>query len=169
MVAERESGRLAEKLIAETCRRHRIMPGQLTIHADRGASMKSKPVVALLAQLDVERTHSRPHVSNDNPFSEAQFKTLKYRPDFPARFGGFEDSRSHCADFFPWYNHEHHHSALAWLTPADVHYGRATAILARRAEALARAYAAHPERFPHGPPAAPTLPDAVWINPPKSP
>jgi putative transposase len=168
MLAERESGRLAEKLIAETCRRQGILPGELTIHADRGASMKSKPVVALLAQLDVERTHSRPHVSNDNPFSEAQFKTLKYQPGFPARFGGFEDGHAHCVVFFPWYNDEHHHSALAWLTPADVHYGRATALLARRAEVLAAAYAAHPERFPHGPPAVPSLPEAVWINPPKS-
>jgi putative transposase len=168
MLAERESGRLAEKLIAETCRRHRIVPGQLTIHADRGTSMKSKPVVALLAQLDVERTHSRPHVSNDNPFSEAQFKTLKYRPGFPARFGGLEDGHSHCVDFFPWYNHEHHHSGLAWLTPADVHYGRATALLARRADTLGAAYAAHPERFPHGPPTVPKLPEAVWINPPRA-
>lgn len=168
MLAERESGGLAEKLMAETCRRHDISPGQLTIHSDRGSPMKSKPVIALLSQLDVVRSHSRPHVSNDNPFSEAHFKTLKYQPAFPKRFGGFEDAHGHCTTFFPWYNHEHHHSALAWLTPGDVHYGRAQDLLERRAQVLASAHAAHPERFPHGPPAAPKLPGAVWINPPKS-
>jgi putative transposase len=168
MLAERESGGLAEKLMAETYRRHGISPGQLTIHSDRGSPMKSKPVIALLSQLDVVRSHSRPHVSNDNPFSEAHFKTLKYQPAFPKRFGGFEDAHGHCTTFFPWYNHEHHHSALGWLTPGDVHYGRAQGLLERRAQVLAAAYAAHPERFPHGPPAAPKPPGAAWINPPKS-
>ena len=168
MLAERESGTLAEKLVAEACRRHAIEPGQLTIHADRGAPMRSKPLVALLAQLDVQRSHSRPHVSNDNPFIEAHFKTLKYQPAFPKRFGGYEDAHGHCATFFPWYNHDHHHSALVWMTPADVHYGRAQALLDRRAQVLASAYQAHPERFPHGLPRVPNLPPAVWINPPKS-
>ncbi len=169
LLAERESGSLAKRLIAETCRRHGISPNQLTIHSDNGPAMKSKPVVGLLSKLDVERTHSRPHVSNDNPFSEAQFKTLKYQPTFPKRFGSFQDAHGHCARFFPWYNNEHHHSALHWLTPADVHYGRAEAVLQQRARVLAKAHAAHPERFPNGPPAVPKLHSAVWINPPKPP
>jgi putative transposase len=168
MLAERESGTLAQKLIAEACRRECIVPGQLTIHADRGGPMRSKPLVALLAQLDVTRTHSRPHVSNDNPFIEAHFKTLKYRPEFPDRCGSFQHAHDVCGTVFPWYNHEHHHSALVWLTPADVHLGRAAAILARRGQTLTAAFAAHPERFPHGPPKVPSLPAAVWINPPHA-
>jgi putative transposase len=167
MVAHRESATLAEHFIYETCTRHAIGRDQLTIHADRGASMASKPVAFLLADLGVTKTHSRPHVSNDNPFSEAQFKTLKYRPDFPARFGAIQDARAHCQVFFPWYNTEHHHTGLGLLTPHDVHYGLADARVAARAETLAAAHAAHPERFPAGVPHPPARPTAVWINPPK--
>jgi len=167
MVAHRESAVLAERLIAETCARQGIKEGELTIHADRGPSMTSKPVALLLADLGVTKTHSRPHVSNDNPFSEAQFKTLKYRPDFPDRFGSIQHARAHCGDFFSWYNHEHHHSALGLLTPASVHYGLAEGVLARRGEILARAYAEHPERFVTGVPKVAGPPTAVWINPPR--
>ena len=167
MVAHRESASLAERFIAETCARQGIGRGQLTIHADRGPAMTSKPVAFLLADLGVTKTHARPHVSNDNPFSEAQFKTLKYRPAFPARFGAIQDARAHCHVFFPWYNTEHHHSALGLLTPADVHHGRAEQRLAARATVLATAYAVHPERFPAGRPHPPARPLEVWINPPK--
>jgi putative transposase len=167
MVAYRESARLAERLIEETCRRQGILPGELTVHADRGSSMTSKPVALLLADLGVTKTHSRPHVSNDNPFSEAQFKTLKYRPDFPDRFGSIEHSRNHCGDFFPWYNTEHHHSGLGYLTPYEMHYGLADAVITQRATVLAEAYARHPERFPHGIPKPATPPKEVWINKPK--
>lgn len=166
MLAYRESAALAEELIAETCAKQGILPGQLTIHADRGSSMTSKPVAMLLADLGVTKTHSRPHVSNDNPFSEAQFKTLKYRPQFPARFGSIEDARAFCTGFFAWYNTEHHHSALAWLTPEAVHYGRAAHILSARSATLAAAHAAHPERFVGGVPKPAELPNAVYINPP---
>src|SRR5204863_3453134 len=150
MLAPHESAALAERLIAETCAKQRIQPGHLTIHADRGPAMTSKPVALLLADLGVTKTHTRPSVSNDNPFSEAQFKTLKYRPAFPTRFGSIQDARAHCHVFFPWYNTEHHHSALGLLTPADVHHGRAAQRVAARATVLATAYAAHPERFPAG-------------------
>jgi putative transposase len=125
MVAERESAELAKRLIAETCRKQNISPDQLTIHADRGASMTSKPVALLLADLGVTKTHSRPHVSDDNPFSESQFKTLKYRPEFPERFGSIQDARAFCQVFFPWYNTEHHHSGIGLLTPEVLHHGRA--------------------------------------------
>ena len=168
MVAHRESATLAQKLFAETCARQGINPGQLTVHADRGTSMTSKPVAFLLADLGVTKTHSRPHVSNDNPFSEAAFKTLKYRPDFPDTFGSIQDSRGFCGDFFRWYNHEHHHAGLELLTPADVHFGRATERLAARAQVLEAAYVAHPERFVGGPPATRQLPNQVWINKPAS-
>jgi putative transposase len=167
MVAHRESASLAERFIADTCARQGIGRGQLTIHADRGPAMTSKPVAFLLADLGVTKTHARPHVSNDNPFSEAQFKTLKYRPAFPARFGAIQDARAHCHVFFPWYNTEHHHTALGLLTPADVHYGLAEQRVAARATVLATAYAAHPERFPAGHPHPPAQPLEVWINPPK--
>jgi len=142
MVAHRESATLAQKFIRETCARQGINRGQLTIHADRGTAMTSKPVALLLADLGVTKTHARPHVSNDNPFSEAQFKTLKYRPDFPARFGSIQDARAYCHVFFPWYNTEHHHSSLGLLTPADVHHGLADQRVAVRATVLATAYAA---------------------------
>ncbi len=166
MVATRESAALAEKLIAATCAGQGIARGQLTIHADRGSSMTSKPVAFLLADLGVTQSHSRPHVSNDNPYSEAQFKTLKYRPGFPARFGSIEAARAHCQVFFPWYNQRHRHTALGLHTAADIHYGRAEAVQARRADVLAAAYLEHPERFVRQPPAPPQLPAASWINPP---
>ena len=167
MVADGESAALAEKLIAQTCERERIEPGQLTLHADRGSSMKSKPVALLLSDLGVNKTHSRPHVSDDNPFSEAHFKTLKYRPDFPSAFASREHARNHCADCFPWYNNEHHHVGLGLLTPHDVHHGLAAARVASRALVLAAAYAAHPERFVHRAPRPAVPPSQVWINPPK--
>ena len=166
MVATRETAVLAEKLIAETCAKQGITRGQLTIHADRGSSMTSKPVALLLADLGVTQSHSRPHVSNDNPYSEAQFKTLKYRPAFPARFPSIEAARAHCQDFFPWYNDEHRHGGLGLHTAADIHYGRAAAVQAERAQVLDAAYLAHPERFVRKPPAPPKLPGTSWINPP---
>jgi putative transposase len=168
MVAHRESASLAERFICETRARQGIARDQLTIHADRGPTMTSKPVALLLADLGVTKTHARPHVSNDNPFSEAQFKTLKYRPAFPERFGSIQDARAHCHLFFPWYNTEHHHSGLGLLTPADVHHGLAVQRIATRATVLARAYAEHPERFPGGLPRPPALPVEVWINRPKT-
>jgi len=167
MVAHRESAALAQKLIEEVYFRQGIGKGQLTLHADRGASMRSKPVAFLLADLGVTKTHSRPHVSDDNPYSEAQFKTLKYRPDFPDRFGAIQDARSHCQDFFQWYNDEHHHSGLAMLTPADVHYAMVVQRLAERQRVLDIAFKAHPERFPRGRPTTQRPPREVWINKPK--
>ena len=166
MLAPHESAALAERLIAETCAKHGIAPGQLTLHADRGTSMRSKPVALLLADLGVTKTHSRPHVSNDNPFSEAQFRTLKYCPQFPDRFGSIADGRAFCQTFFRWYNHDHHHSGLGFLAPAVVHFGQAAAVRAHREVVLAAAYVAHPERFVNGPPQPADLPTAVWINPP---
>jgi putative transposase len=167
MVAHRESAQLAKKLIAESVRKQSIERGQLTVHADRGSSMTSKPVALLLADLGVTKTHSRPSVSNDNPFSEAQFKTLKYRPEFPDRFGSIEDSRAFCVGFFDWYNNRHYHSGVALLTPATMHYGQAAAVIEHRGEVLAAAYAAHPERFVRRAPRPAEPPRAVWINPPK--
>lgn len=166
MVAPRESATLAQRLIAETCAKQGIGPGQLFLHADRGTSMTSKPVALLLAELGVTRSHSRPQVSNDNPFSEAQFKTLKYRPEFPERFGSIEDARVFCQEFFTWYNGEHRHFGIGLMTPAAVHEGRATTIRDARHQVLRAAYAAHPERFVSKPPQPPRLPPAVWINPP---
>jgi putative transposase len=166
MIAERQTAALAEQFIAATCAKHSIERGQLTIHADRGSAMTSKEVTQLMADLGVPKTHARPHVSNDNPFSEAQFKTLKYRPDYPDRFGGVADARAWGAAFFAWYNDCHHHTALALLTPADVHWGRAEAIRRERQQVLEAAYAAHPERFVRGLPVVPEPPNAVWINPP---
>ena len=167
MLAPHESAALAERLIAETCTKHGIPPGQLTLHADRGGSMRSKPVALLLADLGVTKTHSRPHVSNDNPFSEAQFKTLKYHPQFPERFGSLEDGRAFGQDFFRWYNHEHRHSGLGFLPPAAVHFGQAAIVREHRQRVLTAAYAAHPERFVKGRPQPADLPQAVWINPPS--
>jgi len=166
MVAHEESKALAKTLIDETCRRQRVEPGQLTLHADRGSSMTSKPVALLLADLGVTKTHSRPHVSNDNPFSESGFKTLKYRPGFPERFGCIEDARAYCSRFFDWYNGAHRHGSLALCTPHDVHHGVAAATLSRRAEVLDAAFSAHAERFVRGRPKLPTLPNEVWINKP---
>jgi putative transposase len=168
MVAERESASLAERLIEETCRRQGVGSGQLTVHADRGSSMRSKAVALLLADLGVTKSHSRPYTSNDNPFSEAAFKTLKYRPDFPDRFGSLEDARSFCSDFFAWYNLEHRHSGVQMLTPHDVHYGNADRTLARRADVLRAVHAARPERFVRGAPCVRPLEREVWINKPKS-
>ncbi|WP_095960600.1 IS3 family transposase [Corallococcus macrosporus] len=166
MVAHRESATLAKKLLAATCERQGVAPGQLTIHADRGSSMTSKPVALLMADLGVTKTHSRPYVSNDNPFSEAHFKTMKYQPDFPEGFGCLQDARGHCGDFFGWYNNEHHHGGLGLLTPYDVHHGLAAERLAARRAVLAAAYAAHPERFPRGAPTPKAPPTIVWINDP---
>ena len=167
MVALRESATLAQELIAMSCEQQRILPGQLTLHADRGAPMIAKPVALLLADLGVTKTHARPHTSDDNPFSEAQFKTLKYRPDFPERFGSLEDARAHSAAFFAWYNTQHHHSGLALHTPHDVHHGVAASRQAARADVLAAAYARTPERFVRQLPTPRALPVAAWINPPK--
>ena len=166
LLATRESGALADRLIAETVDREGVTSG-LTIHADRGSSMTSKPVAFLLADLGIVKSHSRPHVSNDNPFSESQFKTLKYRPDFPARFGSLEDARAFCRTFFAWYNTEHRHSGIGLLTPEMVHRGQGEQVRAARQAVLDGAYAAHPERFVRKPPEPPPLPTAVWINPPK--
>ncbi len=166
MVAHRESAILAQRLIEETATKQNIAPGRLTVHADRGSSMTSKPVALLLADLGITKSHSRPHVSDDNPYSEAQFKTLKYRPGFPDRFGSIEDARAFCQGFFAWYNGEHRHSGIAMFTPADVHHGRADRLLEVRAGVLAGAYAAHPERFVKGPPRPESVPAEVWINRP---
>jgi len=165
-VARRESANLARHLIDHSVRKQAIRRDQLSIHADRGSSMTSKPVAFLLADLGVTKSHSRPHVSNDNPYSESQFKTLKYRPDFPSRFGGFEDARAFCQRFFPWYNEQHRHSGLGLLTPSDVHHGRAAIVQAARGQVLAAAYAGHPERFVRRPPTPPDLPSPAWINMP---
>jgi putative transposase len=169
MVADCESAALAEQLIAAAIEKEGIEPGQLTIHADRGSSMRSKAVALLLSDLGVTKTHSRPHVSNDNPYSESHFKTLKYRPDFPERFGSLEDARAFCKRFFDWYNNHHHHSGIGLMTPADVHHGRALGVRVNRAQTLDAAYLLHPERFVRKPPAPPALPIAVWINPPTAP
>ena len=166
MVATRESATLADVLIRQTCTKQHVGAGQLTIHADRGSSMTSKPVALLLADLGITQSHSRPHVSDDNPFSEAQFKTMKYRPDFPGHFPSIEAARQHCQLFFPWYNEQHRHSGLGLHTPADVHYGTATHIRAQRGSVLTAAYHAHPERFVRKPPQPPALPTSSWINPP---
>ena len=167
MVAGQEAAALAHHLIAETCARQGIAPDTLTIHADRGPSMSSKPVALLLADLGVTKSHGRPHVSNDNPYSESHFKTLKYRSEFPDRFGSLQDSRSFLLDFFEWYNTQHHHSGLGLLTPFDVHYGLAEQRLAEREKVLRAAFAMTPERFVRGVPKPLALPQAVWINKPK--
>ena len=168
MVAHRESEILAERLIRLSCQKQQIQPQQLTLHADRGSSMRSKTVALLLSDLGITKSHSRPHVSNDNPFSEAQFKTLKYQPLFPKQFGSIEDSRSFCHPFFDWYNHEHHHSGIGWLTPAMLHYAQAERVVQERQQVLQAAYLAHPERFVKGLPSPPAVPTEVWINPPLS-
>jgi len=167
MVARRESGKLAQRLIVEAMDKQGIRRDQLTVHADRGSSMTEKTLALLLADLGVRKTHSRPYTSNDNPFSEAQFKTLKYHPSFPARFGSLEDARSFCGSFFTWYNAQHRHSSLALLAPADVHYGRAEQILQQRATVLREAFEVNPQRFKGHVPSPGVLPEAVWINPPE--
>jgi putative transposase len=164
----RESAEIAEQLIAQAIAQQQITRGQLTLHADRGSSMRSKPVAFLLADLGVTKTHSRPYTSTDNPYSEAQFKTMKYRPGFPERFGSIEVARDFCRPFFDWYSHTHRHSGIGLMTPAAVHYGRAGALHAERAHVLASAYAANPERFVRGIPSPPALPTAAWINRPST-
>jgi putative transposase len=166
MLARAERASLAEALLADTITKQGIEPDRLTLHADRGASMASRPVAFLLADLGVTKSHSRPHTSNDNPFSESQFRTLKYRPEFPDRFGSYEDAHAFCRRFFAWYNHDHRHSGIGFHTPADVHHGRAELVRARRADTLDSAYRDHPERFVRRPPQPPALPTAVWINQP---
>ena len=167
MLAHAENAKLAEALLADTVTKQNIKRGQLTIHADRGSPMVAKPVAFLLADLGVTKSYSRPHTSNDNPFSESQFRTMKYRPQFPERFGCFEDAHAFCGRFFGWYNQEHRHSGIGFHIPADVHYGRAAVARARRALVLNAAYAQHPERFVRKPPEPPALPTAVWINEPN--
>jgi putative transposase len=166
LLATRETAELAEHLLGETIRKQHVAPDQLTIHADRGTSMASKTVALLLADLGVIKSHSRPHCSNDNPFSEAHFKTLKYRPEFPGRFGSIEDGRAFCQRFFRWYNHQHRHSGISFHTPADVHFGRADQAQLERARVLREAYATHPERFVRQAPVPPALPGPAWINKP---
>lgn len=168
LIADRENHELAEKLLADTIAKHRVDRGQLTIHADNGSSMASKPVAFLLADLGVTKTHSRPHVSNDNPYSESNFRTLKCRPDFPKTFGSIEDARAFCRDFFAWYNTEHYHSGIAWLHPIDVHYGRTEQVLAARAKALTAAHARNPTRFVNKHPAPPAPRTEAWINKPAT-
>jgi putative transposase len=167
-VAPSESGELAKELIADAVRRHEVGPDQLTIHDDRGSSMTSNQVAELLSFLGIKRSHSRPHVSNDNPYSEAQFKTLKYCPTFPERFGSIADARVFCESFFSFYNHEHRHSGIGYHTPASVHYGTAAEVRAQRGETLDAAYALNPARFRHRKPEPPKLPTIAWINQPTT-
>lgn len=167
MVAYREAAFLAQRLIQESCGKQDIGPDSLTIHSDRGSSMTSKGVAQLLADLGVTKSLSRPHISNDNPFSEAQFKTLKYRPRFPDRFGCIQDARAFCQNFFDWYNFNHRHSGIGFMTPYRVHYGKAGELQEQRSRVLFAAYQAHPERFVREVPQPPALPSAVWINPPQ--
>lgn len=166
MIAYREGADLATKFIEEAISKHQIPAGQLTIHADRGRVMKSKPVAFLMADLGVTKSHSRPYVSDDNPYSESQFRTMKYRPEFPDRFGCIQDSRAFCQQFFTWYNEDHRHSGIAMLTPAVVHFGEAQAALAQRQIVLDAAYRAHPDRFVRQSPKPLPLPSDVWINRP---
>jgi len=168
MVARQESAVLAKELIQQSCQNQEIDPDTLTIHSDRGGPMTARSLALLLSDLGVTKSHSRPHVPDDNPYSEAQFKTMKYRPDYPDRFGCPEDVRGWGRNFFSWYNFEHHHTGLGLMTPATVHYGQAPQVQAQRQRVLEAAFAAHPERFVRGRPTAPTLPEAVWINKPKT-
>jgi putative transposase len=167
LLASRESEDLAQLLHEEAYRREGILPGQLTLHSDRGPAMKALSVGDKLAQLGVTKSHSRPYVSDDNPYSESQFKTLKYRPEFPDRFGSIEDARNFCRAFFTWYNDEHYHSGIAWLTPATVHAGRGGEVLARRHTTVLEHYERTPARFFNGRPTMRTLPREVWINAPE--
>ena len=166
LIAPRECSALAVQLIEDTAQHQNIAPATLSLHADRGASMRSKPVASLLVDLDITKSHSRPYTSDDNPYSEAQFKTLKYRADFPERFGSIEDARAHCQTFFAWYNNEHRHGGIAHMTPHSVHYGLANELIKTRQQALDAAFAAYPNRFKGRRPAPAGLPTAAWINPP---
>jgi putative transposase len=165
-VALRESATLATRLISESCRQQGVARDQLTLHADRGSAMTSKTLAELLIDLGVAKSHSRPHVSNDNAYSEANFKTLKYRPEFPERFGPIEHARAFCRQFVAWYNHDHRHAGIGMLTPADVHTGRAEEVIAARHRVMMAAYAANPTRF-RRPPARPNGPIEAWINRPN--
>jgi transposase InsO family protein len=167
-VADAESATLFKALFDDTLAKHAVPPGQLTLHADRGGPMKAKATALMLADLGVTRSHSRPHTSNDNPFSEAHFKTLKYQPEFPSRFGCVEDAKDFCRRFFAWYNQDHHHAGLGLMTPDQVHYGQAEAVHAARQSTLDRAFRSNPERFVKKPPKPPAKPTAVWINPPQN-
>lgn len=169
MVAPAEKAKLAEELIRLTCIKQGIERGKLTLHADRGTSMRSKTVAMMLTDLGIAASFSRPHVSDDNPYSEAQFKTLKYRPEFPDRFGSIQDARAFCREFFAWYNQEHRHSGIGLMTPEVVHYGRAEQVREARQKVLTAAYQEHPERFVRKPPVPPVVPSEVWINPPVQP
>ena len=165
-VADAENAALFKMLFEDATTKHQVPPGQLTLHADRGAPMKAKVTVQLLADLGVTKSHSRPHVSNDNPFSESHFKTLKYQPKFPKRFGCIEDAKAFCRDFFTWYNQDHHHAGIGLMTPDQVHYGQADAVHAARQLVLDGAFSKNPERFVKKPPNPPAKPTAAWINPP---
>ncbi len=167
-VQYRENGQIATALIEQASEQQQITPKILTLHADRGGPMRSKPVAFLLADLGVTKTHSRPYTSSDNPYSESNFKTLKYRPEFPARFDSIEHAREHCRQFFRWYNGEHRHSGIGLMTPAAVHHGHAQQLYDQRAVVLAEAYARNPERFVRKPPVPPELPTAAWINKPET-
>jgi putative transposase len=167
MIAEAENAGLAERLIEQSCFKQGIAPDQLTLHADRGSAMTSKTVAQLLAELGIDKSHGRPRVSNDNPFSEAFFKTAKYRPAMPDRFTSLCHAREVFRGIFDWYNNHHHHSGIAYLVPAVVHHGRADEVLDRRHRARMAAYLAHSDRFVNGPPRRESLPSAVWINPPE--
>jgi putative transposase len=168
MIANRESAQLAERLIARTCTKQGIKPEQLVLHADRGSAMRSKTVAQLLIKLGIAKSHSRPYTPTDNPFSEAQFKTMKYRPDYPETFVGMKDARCWARGFIHWYNHKHHHTGLALMTPATVHFGQEERVYQQRQQVLAAVYAAHPERFVRGKPTPLALPKVVWINKPKT-
>lgn len=167
LVAQRESGELAEKLIEKTCKRQRIQREELIIHSDRGSAMTSQTVAGLLDLLDIKASFNRPHVSDDNPYSESQFKTMKYSPEFPERFGSIQDARIFLTNCFDFYNNEHYHSGIAYLTPAMIHYGESGEVIQKRQEVLLFAYAQHPERFVNGIPIPAKPPSEVWINPPK--
>lgn len=166
MVSYSEQAALAKHLIEQTCLKQNIEAGELTLHADRGSSMKSKGVAELLVDLGVAKTHNRPHVSNDNPYSEAQFKTLKYCPQFPKTFGCLQDARSFCREFFDWYNTKHHHTGIGLMTPEQVHYGLSEQIFDHRAQVLKTAFEKQPSRFKGKIPTPPDIPTAAWINKP---
>ena len=166
LLATHESDELAQQLLFDSCEKQSILPNQLTVHADRGPSMTSLGVAGLLERLDVRKTHSRPGISDDNPYSESQFKTMKYRPEYPDRFGSIEDALAFCRAFFHWYNNQNYHSGVCWLTPASVHYGQGDDILAQRHSTMISFYEVDPGRFRNGPPKRSRLPEAVWINPP---
>jgi transposase InsO family protein len=168
-VADAENTVLFKELFDDAFVKHGVRPGQLTLHADRGGPMKAKPTAFLLADLGVTKSHSRPHTSNDNPFSEAHFKTLKYQPQFPKRFGCIEDARAFCRRFFTWYNQDHHHVGIGLMTPDQVHYGQAKVVHAARQDVLTQAYQATPERFVRKAPLPPPMPTQTWINPPRKP